>query len=259
MMITSRQNSRIKMLSGLHQGSGRRESGLSLAEGVRVSREALLYGEVETLVLSEQLEGSAAGGELENLARERGVEILRVADSCYDKISRLKSPEGAAAVVRIGRLEIAGLLTPDCKLVLIAGIQDPVNAGAIVRTAEAAGATGCVFLGGIDPGHPRLLRGAMGSAFRLPCAAGDLGDFFTRAERLPVRLLAASPGPGGIPYDRADFTPPCAVCIGGESGGLPEEILRRADQRITIPMAGKAESLNAAVAAGIILYGAGWA
>lgn len=258
-MITSRQNSRVKTISGLHRGRNRRESGLSLAEGFRPAREALLYGEVETLVLSEQLQGSPAGEELEALARERGVEILRVADSCYEKISRLKSPEGAAAVVRIGRIEFAEILTPDCRLVAVAGIQDPANAGAIVRTAEAAGATGCVFLGGIDPSHPRLLRGSMGASFRLPAAAGDPGGFLAAAEKIPVRLLAASAGPGGIPYDRADFTPPCAVLIGGEGGGLPEEFLRRADQRITIPMAGKVESLNAAVAAGIILYGTGWA
>ncbi len=256
--ISSHRNPRIRGLAALHQGRKRRESGLSLAEGVRLAWEALLYAETETLVLAEQLKGTPAGEELEGLARERGVEILRVSESCYTKISRLENPEGAAAVVKIRGWTPAELLTPDCRLVVAAGLQDPGNAGAIVRTAEAAGASGCVFLEGIDPGHPRLLRGAMGSTFRLPCAGGDIGGFLSRAKEIPVRILAASPGPGGIPYDRADFAPPCAVCIGGEGGGLPEEILRAADRRILIPMAGKAQSLNSAVSAGIILYGTGW-
>ncbi len=245
-------------MATLHQGRKRRESGLSLAEGVRVSREALLDAEVETLVLSERLAGTEAGKELEELARKRKVEILRVAEGCYERISRLENPEGAAAVVKIRGWALTDMLTPDCRLVVAAGLQDPGNAGAIVRAAEAAGATGCVFLDGIDPGHPRLLRGAAGSAFRLPCADGKTADFLQAARKVPVRILAAAMTGDTIPYRQADFTPPVAVCIGGEGGGLPEEILRGADRLIAIPMAGKVESLNAAVAAGIILYGAGW-
>lgn len=257
-MIISRHNPRIKALAALHQGRRRKETGLSLAEGVRVAREALLYAKAETLAISEKLRGTKAGEELEELARERGVEILPVTELCYNKISRLESPEGAAVVVRIRRIEIADLLTPVCRLVVGAGLQDPGNAGAIARTAEAAGATGCLFLDGIDPGHPRFLRGAMGSAFRLPCADGKTAAFLAAAAKIPVRILAAGADPAAFSYREADFTPPCAICIGGEGTGLPGEIIRGAERLITIPMAGKTESLNAAVAAGIILYGANW-
>jgi TrmH family RNA methyltransferase len=257
-MISSRRNPRIQGWAELHQGRRRKETGLSLAEGVRVSREALLDAETETLVLSERLAGTEAGKELEELARKRKVEIVLVAEACYDRISRLESPEGAAAVVKIRGWTLTELLTPDCRLVVAAGLQDPGNAGAIVRAAEAAGATGCVFLDGIDPGHPRLLRGAMGSAFRLPCAAGKTADFLKAARQVPVRILATGFDSTALSYREADFTPPCAICIGGEGAGLPGEIIRRADRLITIPMAGKVESLNAAVAAGIILYGANW-
>jgi RNA methyltransferase, TrmH family len=256
--LLSRRNPRIQGLAALHQGRKRRATGLSLAEGVRVAREALLYAGTETLVLSEKLAGTPAGDELQGLARKRGVEILRISEACYDRISRLESPEGAAAVVKIRELALRELLAPDCRLVAAAGLQDPGNAGAIVRAAEAAGATGCVFLDGIDPGHPRLLRGAAGSAFRLPCAAGKTADFLEAARKVPVRILAAIMAGDALPYREADFTPPVAVCIGGEGGGLPEEIVRGADRLIAIPMAGKAQSLNAAVAAGIILYGTGW-
>lgn len=223
-----------------------------------MSREALLYAEAQALVISERLPGTSAGDELAGLARKRGVEVLRVSDSCYEKISRLENPEGAAVVVKIRQVSLAELLASDCRLVVTAGLQDPGNAGAIVRAAEAAGTTGCLFLDGIDPGHPRLLRGAMGSAFRLPCAAGRMADFLQAAREYSVRLLAATRAAGAVPYRLADYSPPAAICIGGEGGGLPEEIIRKADQLITIPMAGPGESLNAAVAAGIILYGTGW-
>ncbi len=223
-----------------------------------MAREALVDAEAGTLVLAEKLLETAAGETLENLARERGVEVLRVSDSCYQKISRLDNPEGAAVAIKIRRVEIPDLLTPECRLVVTAGLQDPGNAGAIVRVAEAAGATGCLLLDGIDPAHPRLLRGSMGSAFRIPCAGGRTADFIRAAEGSPLRILAATGDGGAIPYRKADYTPPAAVCIGGEGEGLPGEILLAAQQKIAIPMAGRGESLNAAVAAGIILYGTGW-
>lgn len=257
-IISSRQNPRIRELSALRRGQRRKETGLSLAEGIRLTKEALHYGKTETLILSEQLAGTTVGEELADLAGRRGVEILRISESCYAKISRLENPEGAAAVVRVPRIEITQLLTPACRLVVAAGLQDPGNAGAIARAAEAAGASGCIFLEGIDPGHPRFLRGAAGSAFRLPCAAGEISAFLKAARKIPVRILATTLAAGSLPYHRADFTPPVAICLGGEGKGLPEEIFQGADQLITIPMADPVESLNAAVAAGIILYGAGW-
>ena len=257
-IISSRQNPRLRELAALHRGRRRKETGLSLAEGVRLTGEALRHAETETLILSEQLTGTTAGEELTDLASERGVEILRVSESCYAKISRLENPEGAAAVIRVRRIEMTELLTPTCRLVVAAGLQDPGNAGAIIRVAEAAGASGCILLEGIDPGHPRLLRGAAGSAFRLPCATGEISAFLKAARKIPIRILATTLAAGSLPYHQADFTPPVAICLGGEGKGLPEEIFQGADQLITIPMAGPVESLNAAVAAGIILYGAGW-
>jgi TrmH family RNA methyltransferase len=110
------------------------------------------------------------------------------------------------------------------------------------------------MLGGVDLAHPRFLRATMGSSFRLPCAEAGLSDFLEAVRRFPIKLIASVPDGDAIPYPGADFTPPVAICIGSEGSGLPAEIERISEYRVTIPMSGQVESLNAATAAGIILY-----
>jgi RNA methyltransferase, TrmH family len=253
-MITSRQNSRVKALAALQQRQARKDTGLSIVEGCRVVREALLYADPRTVILSDRLIGTEPGEELRDLAGQRSVEILEMDESCYRKISGLKNPEGAAAVITRGDIPLPEILTEDSRLIITAGIQNPGNAGAIIRAAEAAGASGCLFLDGIDLTHPRLLRAAAGSAFRLPCASAERSVFFAGVRKYPIRILAAANAGDGIPYTEASYSPPVAICIGGEGKGLPEDIIREADTRIHIPMRRPVESLNAAVAAGIILY-----
>ena len=253
-MITSRQNPRIKALAGLQQSRIRRETGLSLVEGLRPAREALLHAEARTLVLSEGMDRTPGGKTLAELAKKREIEVLRLTDDCYRKISGLRHPEGAAAVVALRTIDPESLFGKDARLAVAAGLQDPGNAGAIVRAAEAAGASGFILLEGVDVSHPRFLRGAMGSAFRLPCAALSIAGFLAAAREHRIRILAAGVAGDARVYTEADFTPPVALCIGGEGAGLPGEIEEAADERITIPMSGHVESLNAAVAAGIILF-----
>jgi len=257
-MITSRQNSRIKGLAALQRKQARQETGLTIAEGFRITREALLYADPRTLVLSERLIGTATGEGLRDMARDRSVEILEVDESCYRKISGLKNPEGAAAVIPSREISLANILNEDSRLIVTSGIQNPGNAGAIVRVAEAAGCSGCILLDGIDLTHPAFIRAAAGSTFRLPCASTDQSNFLNAARKLPLRVLAAAGMAEGIPYTAAAYAAPTAICIGGEGKGLPEEILQAAESRIFIPMEKPVESLNAAVAAGIILYRAGW-
>lgn len=253
-MITSRQNSRIKTLSALQRRHTRRETGLTLVEGCRIVREALLYADPRTLILSEMVIGRTLGEELRDLAKKRSIEVLEIDESCYRKISGLKNPEGAAAVLISRERSLADILTDDSRLIITAGIRNPGNAGAIVRIAEASGASGCLFLDGVDLTHPGFLRAAAGSAFRLPCASAEQPAFLSAIRKLPIRILAASNTGDGVPYTAPSYTPPIAICIGGEGEGLPEDIIQAADSRISIPMLEPVESLNAAVAAGIILY-----
>ncbi|MDP8215528.1 MAG: RNA methyltransferase [Candidatus Euphemobacter frigidus] len=253
-MITSPHNPRIKILAALHQSRTRRETGLTLIEGVRPAREALTHAKIRTLVLSEKLCGNPEGEALKELAQQRDIEVLVITEGCYRKISGLRHPEGAAVVIVPVKTPASDILKGESRLVVTAGIQDPGNAGAIVRTAEAAGATGCLLLGGVDITHPRFLRAAMGSSFRLPCAAAGVVEFIAEAQKTPLRILAATTSGPAVHYNRADYRSPVAICIGGEGRGLPEEIERAADFKIAVPMSGRVESLNAAVAAGIILY-----
>ncbi|MEA1929100.1 MAG: RNA methyltransferase [Candidatus Auribacterota bacterium] len=257
-MITSRQNSRVKDLAALQQKQTRKDTGLTIAEGCRLVREALLYAEPRTLVLSEVLIGTEIGEELRELARERSIEIIEIDESCYRKISGLKNPEGAAAIVACRETSLTDILTEDSRLIVTAGIQNPGNAGAIVRVAEAAGASGCIFLEGVDLTHPHFLRAGAGSSFRLPCASSERSLFLAAAQKLPIRIIAAAKNGDGIPYAKAVYNTPVAICIGAEGKGLPENIIQAASSRIFIPMEKPVESLNAAVAAGIILYRAGW-
>ncbi len=253
-MISSRSHPRIRALAALRTGKGRREERQVLAEGLRLAREALRYAPVSALVVSESFLREERAGSLIKTARGRGAEVLEVSDSCYTKISDLKSPEGIAAVVRPREYAPDELLNGSARLLVAAGIQNPGNAGALVRVAEAAGASGCLFLEGVDLTHPRFIRAAMGGTFRLPCVAGEVGHFIEEAGRAGIRILAARAGTGSIDFSAADYSPPVAICVGGEGRGLPPEIERAADAAISIPMAAPVESLNAAVAAGIILY-----
>jgi RNA methyltransferase, TrmH family len=275
-MISSRSNPRLKALATLQTRKGREAQRLAIAEGIRLCEEAFRSGiAVRTLVLSASMQQRPEAAALIESAAKRDAEILDVADDCYAKLSDLQSPEGAAVVFAPAPPALAPLLEqPLSRLLVAAGVQDPGNAGALARVAEAAGATACVFLGGVDVFAPKFLRAGMGSAFRLPCAAGRIEDFLAIARAEGVRLLAAVAedrpaaqvqGPtsprktrharrNAISFDSADYSPPMAICVGGEGAGLPPELLEAASERVFIPTAGPVESLNVAVAAGILLY-----
>jgi RNA methyltransferase, TrmH family len=140
-------------------------------------------------------------------------------------------------------------------VVIAINVQDPGNLGAIIRVAEAAGATGAVTAGtSADPFGWKALRGSMGSAFRLPAAIdADAGRAIAEARRHGCRIVAAVPR-GGHPPSDVDLTGAIAILIGGEGPGLASILVEAADERVTIPMQPPVESLNAAVAAALLVY-----
>ncbi|MCX7935484.1 MAG: RNA methyltransferase, partial [Planctomycetota bacterium] len=253
-MITSLRNPRIKTLAALKTSKGRREHGLALAEGLHLAEEALQSRQrVKALLLAAAALARPEVMRLRDLARQRGAEIIEMTDVCYRRISDLQSPEGVAVAVAVAPAEIAPLIAASAaRLLVAAGVQDPGNAGALVRTAEAAGVSACLFVGGVDLWSPKFLRAAMGSSFRLPCAAATTSSFLGLAQQYRLRLLAAvsprAPAAQHLPpldFERADYQPPVAICLGGEGAGLPPEIAAAATP-IAIPMAGALESLNVA-------------
>jgi TrmH family RNA methyltransferase len=219
----------------------------AIAAGVRVQLAAVASGAVEE---KDDLRGLVAA-----LMRE-GIEIATVSGPVMDAISPVRSSSAIAALAARPAVDIEQLYDSAAPLVIIAAdIQDPGNLGAIVRVAEAAGATGVVASGAsANPFGWKALRGSMGSALRLPVVCGMRTDeAVADARRRRCRIVATVPRAGGSIFD-ADLHGAVAVLIGGEGPGLSADLVDDADERITIPMEAPVESLNAAVSAALILY-----
>jgi len=184
-----------------------------------------------------------------------GVEVITVSASVMDAASPVKTPSGIVALAERPAMDIDRLYAGAAFVLIAIDVQDPGNLGAIVRVAEAAGATGFVAAGGsANPFGWKALRGSMGSALRLPIASEISADeAVIEARRRGCRVIAAVPRDGRPVFD-ADLTGPIAVLIGGEGQGLSSAITGAADDRITIPMQPPVESLNAAVTAALLLY-----
>lgn len=188
--------------------------------------------------------------------RRTGTQVVEVSGGVLNALSPVNAPTGVVASAHIPALTSADVLSPAPALVLAAaGLQDPGNAGAIIRSAAAAGATGVVLDElSADPWGWKALRASMGSAFHLPVVRSRaLTSLLNEWRRTGVTLVATVPRGGTSMYD-VDFTQPSAVLLGGEGPGLPDELIEAADARVSIPMHGAIESLNVAVAAALLLY-----
>ena len=188
--------------------------------------------------------------------RRHGAEIIEVSGAVLNALSPVNAPTGVVASARRPSVTGAAILTPAPALVLAAaGVQDPGNAGAIIRSAAAAGATGVVLDdASADPWGWKALRASMGSAFRVPVLRSRaLGQQIADWRAAGLRIAATVPRHGTLMHD-VDFTSPTALLLGGEGAGLPDTLIAAADVRVSIPMRSGIESLNAAVAAAVLLY-----
>ena len=237
------------------QAAARGESPeLLLAEGVRLVREALAAGlEVVEAVVSPRLEDPALRDEL----ARRAAQFAEASDAVLERVSALETPPGVAVLLRRPQWSEQDLLRGDLQplLVLAAGVRDPGNVGALVRTAEAAGATGCLTLrGGADPFRDKAVRGSMGSVFRLPVQHGmDAAEALAFAERHRLRVVVAD-GAGQREHTEADLRTPTLLVVGAEAAGVPEALRAGADEHVRIRLKPTVESLNVAVAAGVLLF-----
>ncbi len=261
-LVTSRANALVKHLRRLKQRAD--PSGeLALLEGPRLLSEALDAGaRVVTVAASARLERTPAGRELLVRLEQRRIELRWLDDVLLASLSEVESAQGVLALVARPRFDEARLFAAPAPLLLVAvGVQNPGNLGALLRTAEAAGAHGAYLTSGCaDVFGWKALRGSMGSALRLPHVAGlELADVLTRLRARNVRIAAAAPetnaaGTNSLPYTHCDWRAALALLVGNEGAGLPDVALRAADLRLTIPMAGAVESLNVGVAAGVLLF-----
>jgi TrmH family RNA methyltransferase len=193
----------------------------------------------------------------ERLARQPAVKLTVLPDILFQSISATETSQGVIALVNPPAWNLEQLFGTHALVVVLDGLQDPGNAGAIVRAAEAFGASGAIFLKGtVSPFNPKTLRASAGSLFRVPFVHGLSAELALAAFRQrDAHLFAAVPAHSGnaaTPISAVDLTANCGIVIGNEARGVSEELLASA-LRVSIPTAG-VESLNAAVAAGILLY-----
>lgn len=255
-MITSGQNQHIRYVRGLYSRKGRARSGKLVLEGVRLVEEAIAADvAVELALYSPRLLARERGGALVATLAARGVEMVEVADGILDRVAQTDSPQGIVAVAAVpDAFPDRALAGPSPLAVLVEDIQDPGNLGTIIRTADAAGA-GAVLLtaGAVDPYGPKVLRASMGSMFHLAVARMGRDEALAQLRRAGLRIVAADPRAGRAVYD-VDLRGPLAIAVGNEGAGLSEDLLALVDETAAVPMPGRAESLNVAVATGIFLY-----
>jgi TrmH family RNA methyltransferase len=254
--ISSAANPLVKRMRHLADRRYRRREGAFVVEGNQPVWRVVEAGwEVETLVVAPDLLGAAAARMVAE-QEAKGTRVARLSRELFARLSERDGPSGIAAIVRgaVGGLETL-TVAPDSLFVALHDVGNPGNLGTVVRTADAVGAAGVLLIGETtDPFAPAAVKASMGSLFAVPLAhARDLDGFFTWAGNARVRVLAAS-GQADADHWDTDYATPSVILMGSEGDGLPDAALARADARVRIPMTGTAESLNLAVATGVLLY-----
>jgi TrmH family RNA methyltransferase len=245
----------ISAIRNLQQRKGRRRRGLAVAEGVRLVEEALSAGVIfRGALVSPALAGSARGEDLLGDLATHAVPVEEITDRALVDLADTETPQGILAVIEPRRWALADVKVERGRPVLVLdGVQDPGNVGTLLRTAFALGAGGAILLKGTaDSANPKVLRAAAGATFRLPSAPADDADLAAWLERERVTLWIAAAE--GTSIRRLDPPERLAVAVGNEGAGVRDALRALARERVAIPLARGAESLNVAVAAGIILH-----
>jgi len=248
--IASARNPLLKEIRKALQRGALTESGCMVAETFHLLDEALRsYREVRVVLAAESAQTDVA----RRLAQWPQVRWNVVPDALFAQIASTETSQGVIALVPPPEWTMEHLFTDRSLLVVLDGVQDPGNAGTIVRAAEAFGATGALFLKGcVSPFNAKTIRASAGSLFRLPFLHGVDAEHACRTlEQRGVRLYTALPR-AAVQLDSADFAQPCAIAIGSEAHGVSDK-LKSESTPMSIPTAG-VESLNAAMAASVILY-----
>ena len=254
--ITSRDNALLKLVRSARDG---KTNELIFVEGLRLGEEALRSSlDIEAVIYSSEIaEKPRAAAFLEEAAKVCD-RLVSVNEKLLSTISYTKTPQGIVLLAQrpgSGPERLATKLVTNYLLVVMHGINNPVNVGAIVRSSEAAGATGVIATGQTsDPFSPKSLRGAMGSAFRLPIWFGATYEgALSWCGKHGLKTVCADVS-GSRTYTDVDWTRPTALVVGPEATGLSTEEVNAADEAVRIPMQGDVESLNVSVAAGILLF-----
>jgi RNA methyltransferase, TrmH family len=252
--IEGRHNALVKELRKAFARGEPTSDGYCAIEGARILEEAIRSGlRFRAVFFSQSAENKA-----ERLLPQIGahVETLLLPDKLFATAVPSESPQGVAALVRWKEFSLDDVLAKaqSGPLLAIAGVQDPGNLGTILRSAEAFDAAAAVLgEGTVSPFNPKVVRASAGSVFRLPLARSKLPDAVARFREQGLRLIGTS-SHKGVSVDQAKLDVPLVIFIGSEGAGLPRDLVSQMDELIVIPHSARVESLNAGVAASIVLY-----
>ena len=253
MEVTGLQNPVVKAAAELKQKKYRTQNGLYLAEGLRTAEEAVAYKAVETLFYV-ATDDERTMRLLEDAAAQN-IKLVCVSENVMKKIADTETPQGIIAVCKMRQPKLENLLASGKMLLVLDRVGDPGNIGTMLRTADAAGIGGLVLLKGCaDIYAPKTVRSSMGSLFHIPVLSGVSEQEFVSAAKKAGYDLLVTCLDGADNLYKADLSGRIAFVMGNEAGGVSESLLEKADKRVYIPMAGRAESLNVAMAAGIVMF-----
>jgi TrmH family RNA methyltransferase len=256
--IVSLKNRLVKNTAILKQKKYRDETGLFIAEGVRLVEDAANSDwEIACAFCTEKGLGDERGAKAIAKLKERGTKVYKVKNEIYAKMCDTDAPQGIMAVVRKKLCGEKDLLAKGDApfIVVLDGLQDPGNVGTIIRTAEAAGCSGVIMTKKTaDLFSCKVVRATMGAVFRLPIVNGASPESVVEFAKSRGLIIKATALDGAAEYYRADMTEPLLLVLGNEGSGVSEYFLANAAERLFIPMRGGAESLNVAAAAAVLIY-----
>lgn len=257
-LIRSENNVIIKYTKSLQLKKQRMKNQQFTVEGVRIVDECLKHnGDIEYIVYSKDLHTVQGGTDLLNRVSKKGYIIYEVPSQLFNKLATTESPQGIMAVVNMKNTTLEDLeLKDDGKLffVILDRIQDPGNMGTIIRTSESAKVDAVVVTkGSVDPYNDKTLRATMGAIFHLPIIQCKDDEWIKYLKGKNVKLIAADLNTDKT-YVDINYNGNIAIVIGNEANGIDEKILCNVDERVVIPILGRIESLNVAIAASILIY-----
>lgn len=255
-LVSNPRDPRFLALRSLQIRQGRSRAGLYIIEGIRHLARAVEHNApIESVFVDPSVLSTGFGQKLAKRLRKRGVPGIRLSHQLYRDLTLASEPQGVGAILRQRWLPVDGFrVERDSLWLAIESIESPGNLGTIIRTAEAAGVTGIFILNSdCDPYDPATVRATMGSLFSQKLIQSSPNDFIQWAKANDVAVVASSPG-GLVDYKALVYRFPSVLVIGNEKRGLSDQLLEAADFVVRIPMRGSCNSINAAVAAGVLLF-----
>ncbi|MGP6139637.1 MULTISPECIES: TrmH family RNA methyltransferase [unclassified Jeotgalibaca] len=240
--ITSVKNQKIKQWKKLHTTKGRKESNQYVIEGEHLYLEAIKSNvKLNTIIVTDKF--------VDKLSADQRDEAILVTEDIMKSLSQTETSQGIFCILDIPRLELPDSF--DGKYVILDGVQDPGNGGTIVRTADAAGFDGVIFgNGSVDPYNDKVVRSMQGSQFHIPIYRGSIASIMDHFEYVYGTALDEN----AKDFRSVSKTDNVAIVLGNEGNGVSSEVLSKTTRNLYIPIVGKAESLNVAIAGGILMY-----